>query len=325
MIKNRNGLNILRCMLGLGVTLLHISGFLLNSNFNFNNGVNGIFTLIQCVTYCSVDTFALLSGYLSKKHSVKETTNKIKNVWIQGEFYSIVFGVIVPFAVFSLNVGLKNIFKSVFIITFKTFWYLSAYVGLIILKPFIDKMFEYLDLKEKKNLLKAIVVLIGINSIYDCFESNLGYSLYWIIVLYILGKLLNDFDFAFFKQNINCILSSAICVILMYISKTIFDINHLLHYTSITNVIIAILAIFYFSSIEIKFSYNVSSYVFAIYLFQSVNYIWEKEKQILSYMAINYSKNIILVSFVFAICLCIFACIVEYIREIVIKKIKMYI
>src|SRR5574344_1724268 len=87
-MENRNyGIDFLRLVLMYMVCVLHTlgQGGIIYSSINGSIGF-GVFYLLEIISYCAVDSFAIISGYTSKNKPQKY--EKIVSMWFQVLFFS---------------------------------------------------------------------------------------------------------------------------------------------------------------------------------------------------------------------------------------------
>ena len=84
------------------------------------------------------------------------------------------------------------LFRSIFPTSTKMYWFITAYIGVALLAPFLNQMLRLIDKKEHKTLIGILFVLFCvIQYIYppaDAFLINSGYSLIWFVFLYLVGS-----------------------------------------------------------------------------------------------------------------------------------------
>ena len=136
----------------------------------------------------AVNIYVMITGYYMIKSKIK--INKLIKLELEIIFYS----VIIYLTLILLNRGNFNIstmIKSCFPILTKQYWFMSAYMGLYILIPFINKLVRNINKKEYMILLIILTTLLSvIKTAYnknDVFEANGGYGLFWFIYLYLLA------------------------------------------------------------------------------------------------------------------------------------------
>ena len=193
------GLDILRILSMLGIVMLHVlgQGGVLNAsqtgggiNFYLNN-------FLEIIFMCSVDVFALLSGFLciEKKKSSFRTIELIFIVL----FYCII--ITIAFVVFfgdKLN-GIKDIVKGLFPPLVNRYWYITCFLPILLLEPIINKCLNSLSIKQYRIAVVSLLILFSlIPSLLniDFFKMENGYSFVWLLTCYIIGGYMR-------KSNLN--------------------------------------------------------------------------------------------------------------------------
>ncbi len=185
MKKRSSNLELLRIISMLMIIAHH---FAVHGGFNIIEkefGINKI--IIQILSSggkFGVNLFVLITGYflIDSKFNLK----KLITLIIQNLFYSITFLFI--FSIFSLEItiGIKNIIKSFFPITYSLNWFITVYVILYIFTPFINKLVNIISRQE---YLKLIFLLIVLCSFIPTFTlGNLAFSeLNYFLMLYLIA------------------------------------------------------------------------------------------------------------------------------------------
>lgn len=139
-------------------------------------------------TYCAVDIFALISGYVSysDEHKPVKWSNYLL-LWLQVVVYGI--GVVLLFHVINPDLVMKqDLFRSLFPVSNGLYWYVTAYTGLFVIMPLLNAGLRNCS---EETLRKLFVGLFLAFSLYEVFfqkfNLNAGYSFIWISVLYVLG------------------------------------------------------------------------------------------------------------------------------------------
>lgn len=203
MKSERNyGIDLLRLILMYMVCVLHTLG---------HGGILGacvketipykVFWLLEICSYCAVDGFALISGYMISNKPCKY--EKIVEMWIQALFYSLVLTLLLKVIGVNFEWGRTDILKSVLLITYDRFWYFTAYFCSFFVAPFINQF--VLEISEKKAKIYFIVFLslFGIiGFIADTFKTEEGYSAFWLIILYYIGAFAKQGKVFEKKENI---------------------------------------------------------------------------------------------------------------------------
>lgn len=138
---------------------------------------------IEIASYKAVDIFFIISGYFGIKQRFKGKKLLLLNfkvlVYCVG-FY--LLSVVVKYQAFSF----RDFLRACLPYLGAHYWYYTAYISLMLLSPWLNKMVQALD---KKKLLLLILLVSGVStlSIGDAFFTIDGYSVFWAINLYLIG------------------------------------------------------------------------------------------------------------------------------------------
>ena len=159
-----------------------------------------------------VNLFVLITGYflITGKFSFK----KLIKLIVEVNFYYI-FTLILTnlyqnnFAFENLKIfsGLKNAFLSFFSVTFNQYWFITSYILIYILFPYINKFLKTLSKDEHKKILIILIIIWSIiPTIFGIFNNNPESFLYfnrfiWMIILYMLGAYIRLYSINFFKNK----------------------------------------------------------------------------------------------------------------------------
>ncbi len=233
MNKKRNlNIEILRIIGMLMIVILHFQlhgGVIksLNSASLINN--YPVF-LIESICIIAVNIYVLITGYYMTEQEAKP--KRIKNIVLRTLLYSIAIGCIlmvfkqVPF-------NLKNVIKTILPITTGQYWFINAYIILLLLSPYLNKLIANITEKEHRNLLIILLVINSIIPIYlkNNVALNTGNSVFWFINLYLIAAYLKKYpkDFKKFNLLITTIISILISAFLATICYNKFDFNTAMH------------------------------------------------------------------------------------------------
>jgi len=130
-----------------------------------------------------VDIFVLISGYFLVASNGKVfNINRILKFWGQVFVYSIVIYFV--FCIIGVHdFGLISCIKSIFPITFGSWWFASTYFVLYLIHPFINMLLQKLDKKTYQILIITQLILWCIIPTFTTsnYQSN---SLVWFVTLY---------------------------------------------------------------------------------------------------------------------------------------------
>ena len=304
--------------------------------YGMNLGFNKILLDTTQLGGLGVTIFVMITGYFmyNKKFNVSRIVNLLLATW----FYSIV----INFSVAIINgyqIDLKPFVKTFFPVLTSQYWFVTAYIVLMCVSPFINKLIENLDRGE---FLTFIFVQVFLFSLLDTATMSIysaglqgGYFAQFLM-FYIIGAYLG-------KYKEECLLKLKTLVILCVVFGTMlmfsaiaFDIigtkiqmfddrsAHFYQRNSIIVVILAITLLSVFSTIKPfynKFVNVVSGCTFGVYLIHDNNYmreyLWGNIFDNSKYAESNY----LIVHFILSVIIVYVACtVIEYIRKYVLEK-----
>lgn len=345
--RRNYGIDILRHLSMFMVVMLHVlghGGILYNIS---NTSFKGIVVwFIYLSSYCAVNVFALISGYLGVNSRHK--SRNIINLSFQVIFYCLIFTL--AYFITSIANGVKigfgntlrNLFPSVFYTSmFGNYWYFAAYFCLFPLMPLLNKILELPKQYLKKVMLFAFIVFICIyqfsKNYINIVAFNSGYSILWLAFLYLVGGYFAKYKTLEKIRGWGCFVGFVVCVSLTLINLLLSDkITELLgtekfsmvlfSYTSPTTFLSAVFLLGLFSKIKInsikvkKILKVIHPAAFGVYLIHSHIFVWKYLKPGIT-PVVNYS-GWTLVPAVFAICLTIYiACLLIDLLRIKLFKI----
>ena len=335
--KKNIGIDILRILSMFMIVIGHLiwHGVIIE-NVKQTSNIYYIVYFIDIIAACAVNCYAITTGYLLCESKFK--ISRIILLYMQVQFYSICIAITIYFL--SGNIGYKEIISSIFPILRNQYWYFTSYFALFCLTPFLNKFIELITIKEFKNIIITIIVLFSLLptiAINDIFGLNRGYSVSWLVLLYLIGAYikkngdsLNIKNYIYF---ITYIIFSILILILELISIkflgtlgfSLIDVrNILVGYTSIFILIMSICLFIGFSKLKInikniyfkKYISIIGSATFGVYLIHDnilVRNLFIKDKIIESIQhleLLHILKILILSIIIFIICI-----IIEYLRN----------
>lgn len=152
---------------------------------------------IEQLMVVGVNVFVLISGWFGIRPSIKS----FLSLCFQIIFYLLgiyVIGLIAGFTQFSI----KQL-ATCFLFT-HNYWFIKAYIGLLILAPILNKFIENTD---KKIFLAILCFFYGFQFVYGWINSEVwmaqGYSTFSFIGLYLLAKYIRQFGGRWTKSTKN--------------------------------------------------------------------------------------------------------------------------
>lgn len=265
-ITNKNyGIELLRILSMFFIVVLHVigQGGILGNSMQFSNSYLVSNTFLA-LSYCAVNCYALISGYVSCKSRFK--ISRLVNLWLSVVVTNIAIWCVAHFFYPEWQI---SSFYTVFLpVSQNQYWYFTAYVGLMILMPALNAAVNNIPKKQYSAMLIGMLVLFVIlptESSADLFYTHSGYSMLWLVIMYFTG--------AYFRLHFNkkipfiklisffiYVLSAAALVVYRILKETKLTDNGSQYtyftkyysYTSVFVVICAIALFMLFSNIGVK-------------------------------------------------------------------------
>lgn len=261
-----------------------VDGYTLNGNMIFGI-IGGIGGKIGVVIY------VLITGYFSinKDFSFK----KVFILWLQIFCYSV--GFMIVFRITGIEkLNKVDTIKTFFPLAYNQYWFITVYLYLILLTPFINKFLNSLTKGNYNKLLLILTIIFVLiptifysNGLIGSAQTPIGILLF--IYVYILGAYIRLYGIKFFEnkklRNMLLICLGYIIVLVIVLvgkkleQKNIFWSNLFAYYREMNSIFILIpsIALFYVFK-EWKLKYNrlinyFASISFAVYLVHESNFM----------------------------------------------------
>lgn len=231
MKKNRIlGLDIVRTVAIFFVIGVH---FFLNTSF-YETPVQGNNMFVQLglrwTFYMCVPLFLLLTGYLQCKKELNKSYYKSLISILAAYVFIGVISIVFKIEVLQQEKSLLEWVMSLFNFTSNAYaWYVEMYVGLFLIIPFLNLIYNNLnDIKKKKILIATLVFLTSVSSFVVGFKINqIDINIvpdYWTIMYpityYFIGCFIREFKFKVNKVHTLALLLGVLFIetVLSYIS-----------------------------------------------------------------------------------------------------------
>lgn len=286
-----------------------------------------------------VACFILISGYF-----MLDSKFTIKKLWkIIGEVFFYSYGILILF--FTILEPVKKIttmdtITSILPITYSAYWFITDYIILMIISPYLNKFIYSLNKVELRNFIICMVYLWSIYKIITTAE--LGYNdLGWFIVLYCIAayiKLYVKFDKKKERKNKIILLTSILIFLILTIAcnvltkKTgnVFYLKNIRTIASLNSIFTTILSttmFLYFCQKEKKYNRfinEISKYVLGVYLIHDNillrPYLWNTILKNEQY----YISNFLIIHAIISIILVFVTClIIDYLRTKILEPLWM--
>lgn len=196
MTKRNSGIDMLRILSMLGIVALHVIG--LGGTEVIPDGTlkNAIVRYIWIISFTSVDVFGILTGYLNCNKKTLHW-NRILDLLVVVAFWSIF--ITAAFCIYPgrLLAGWKDYMVSLFPALKGRYWYITSYVFVYFMIPYLNYFIESMDKRLFQKFLLVCFVLLSLIPTFgrtDFFRANTGSSPLWLTICYFIGAYLRKFD-----------------------------------------------------------------------------------------------------------------------------------
>ena len=146
---------------------------------------------------CAVNVFLLITGYFTCTQNFK--WKKVLDLCLQTIFYyGLIYFIFLAFGIESFSI--KQLYKILFHLPFyfgESF--ISCYVALYLLSPFINKLINACN---KKELTLLIVILLLLQTVFSTFFLNEYFdAIGWYSTVYIIGAYIRLYSNDFMKSK----------------------------------------------------------------------------------------------------------------------------
>lgn len=280
-----------------------------------------------------VAIFVMITGYFMVESKFK--IERIINIIIQTLFYSLSCFVI--FCIVNKNFSIMGIINSLFPVIRQEYWFVTAYVLLSFLIPFINKAIIYITRKQFVALLAILVFYFSFAPTFlDFYAYENGGHLGYMIMFYCVGAYLKLYPNNVLSKKIASLTISSISFFLMIASVVIIDIlgvkisvfagreGKFLTVFSVLVLLCAVCSVSFFVNLKPRFSKivnTIAACAFGVYLIHENNYvrewIWGTAFDNSQYA----DSKFLVLHLVISVILVYTGCtIIEYIRKFVIEK-----
>lgn len=224
--KFRNpGVDIIRLIGMFGIIINHLLYMGDKGGMHKYSKFSKYLKLVHIFIFWHNNGFILISGIVGYK------TQKYSNLfylWLEVVFYSV--GINLYFSFFRKSSFLKgDISKDCFPIIFKKYWYFTAYFGMYLFLPIINKGISLLSKSEFRLVVLSTLGLFVFwkdlkNPNSDVFDMKSGFSMIWILTYYLTGAYIGKYRIIYtgIKKYIHCI----ICLFIYLFSISLFFIMY---------------------------------------------------------------------------------------------------
>lgn len=162
--------------------------------------------IFEAFFFCSVNVYILLTGYFMVEKDVH--TKKVFTLWSQVLFYSLLLGAIAACTGLT-NPAEMDIYRLsyyIFPVVTEHYWFVTSYIILYLLLPFINPVLIKMEQKQMRNSLLLLVAILCISKtilpLSLAVDKN-GYDVLWFICLYLTGAYYKRFGFRYLSTKLS--------------------------------------------------------------------------------------------------------------------------
>ena len=340
--KREAGIEILRILSMLMIVMFHFIGHGgLAENAEPLSLSYIVCWLIKSFCFVCVNAYVLISGYFMINSKFK--ISRILTVWLQTFFYSVIIYAIL-IAVNIQPFSFSALVKSFLPITTQRYWFVTYYVGMCILSPFLNLALKAMTQNQHKLVLVFGFIVFSVYPTLSYGYNPFGvfniHSVLAFSYLYCVGAYFRLYETKINKNKF--LLSYVVLSMITFASKIVIEfattaiLGHKLgtsvlsNYSSITVVLASVCLFLFFAKTEVKSSIVskivlfISPLTFGVYLIHDNlyfrEYLWGsllKTSKLSNSGLLILPIGIGIVSLIFACCIAI-----EFLRQQLFKLIK---
>lgn len=185
--NRESNFELLRILCIIGILMMHT----FSSVYSTVSGFNLVYgTFINSICNTGVSMFVLISGYFGIKTNIR----KIVSIEMVTVFYALLSLVAQYFV--GQTISIKDIFYSCFPVSSKMYWYITAYMLMMIFADYINLLPEKLDKKRFQRLILIMLLVFSVlPSILQIHVMNdSGKGVLNMLLIYLIGRYIRKYD-----------------------------------------------------------------------------------------------------------------------------------
>lgn len=304
--KRQNNFEALRILAMFMVITLHYldkSGLLTSAAGEFTV-TSYVAWFIESFAIVAVNVYVLITGYFMCESSMK--VSRLLQIICQVLWYTLLIPVVLVIlgVVDAGSFNLYDLLRFVFPIHMKHYWFVTAYVVLMLFVPFLNMAIRHMSQKQLAiaTVLMTLYQTLPKSVLPAAFtDDDAGNGVLWLICLYLIAAYIRKYGIPFFsslRKSLLCYVGGALCIFasllamrFVYFKLDAFgeSLNFGYHYNHIF-CLFASVALFYAvkhwnfkDSAVSRFIGRVAPYTFGVYLIHEhilVRYEWMKWLQV---------------------------------------------
>ncbi len=230
---------------GLGLRYMSSPNFEVENSTYLKIILNSLFVV-------GVNGFVFISGYFGINFNVK----RIISILVQAFFYSVTF-YLIAFVTNQIEFSKASFWESFFPISNNVWWFITTYIGLYFIAPFLNAGMKNIAKTELFYVLVGLLILNCFSSFYWGGISKNGYDLFNFICIYLVGRYMKVNDLKILKPKLILLLSSTVVSVLAT-SFLYFNYHEYawqqFHYNNPFLILSAISLFFIFHDLDLKYN-----------------------------------------------------------------------
>lgn len=160
---------------------------------NSSNTLHYLLQIILFILITHVNSFLMITGYFqyNKKFSIKKILKIVLQLW----FYNfIIYSIFHFFNIIKLDM-ITFCFKASFFNTSSSYWFITNYIILYLISPFLNKIILNTNKKQHIQLIMVLSLIYFISPIFTLgnFIYNNGYNIQQFIIFYFIGSFISKY------------------------------------------------------------------------------------------------------------------------------------
>lgn len=169
--------------------------------------------VFEAFFFCAVNVYVLITGYFLVEKEVR--IKRVFSLWGQVLFYSLLLGGIAIGAgvVKFSELNIYRLAYYVFPVVTEHYWFVTGYILLYLLLPFMNPVLLKMDKKQMRNSLWILLCILCVSKTVlplNLAVDKKGYDVLWFIVLYLTGAYYKRFGFELISTKIRGIVLYAV-------------------------------------------------------------------------------------------------------------------
>lgn len=174
-----------------------------------------------------VNLFVLISGYFLIESKFK--IQKVLKLLFQIVFYTILLFIGIYFITGNFYLGnISILFKP---ISLNLYWFITAYLEMYILSPFIRKALENVSKAQYQSLLILFGIFLSVIPTFFNGSNLVWGNGIWFVYVFAIGGYIKKYEITLFNKKGNCIILSILLYLITYILLIICKYSKIHHNT----------------------------------------------------------------------------------------------